>query len=589
MKTRLRWLVIMLAAASLARGADIVWHPWSDEVFAQARRENKFVYMDLEAVWCHWCHVMDSVTYRDPAVIQEMNRSFIAVRVDQDSRPDLAARYEDWGWPATVIYAADGTEIVKKQGYVPPGPMVRLLRAVIEDPSPVDYHDAVPEPAAGSVGGLAPERRQALRKAWIAGYDDKAGGWGFSHKFLDRDGVELALREAAAGNADSARRARDTLRLQRKLMDPVRGGVFQYSVGGSWDEPHFEKIMQMQAENLKIYAQAYAQWGDPACLESAHSIRRYLQEVLTSPDGAFYTSQDADSPSGEEGARYYALDDAGRRAQAMPRIDKHTYARENGWAIEALAQYAAWTGDASADDEAIRAARWVLGNRALPGGGFRHDERDAAGPYLGDTLGMGRAFWSLYQVTADTQWLAHAAGAAEFICAHFSRGAQPGFAASDTMRSAFPPPRPEFDENVSLARFGFVLAAATGRRGFHDMALKALQWAAATGEAESRGFYLAGLLLADNESRGDPLHVAVVGRKDDPGAQALFASALRSPASYKLVEYWDRREGPAPRGEDIYPEGRSAAAFVCAHGACSAPLVNAPSLDARLRKLEAAQ
>ncbi len=575
--------LVLAAAPPAARADAIAWQPWSPAAFAQAKRERKFVLLDLEAVWCHWCHVMDDTTYRDPRVIALFRQHYIAVRVDQDSRPDLANRYEDYGWPATVIYGPDGTEIVKKQGYLPPGGMARLLQAVVDDPSPVDYHDTPPEAPAATATVLSADRRTALRRQWIAGYDEKGGGWGFSHKYLDWDNVELALRDAAVGDADAARRARETLRLQRKLVDPVWGGVYQYSVGGDWDEPHFEKIMQMQAENLRIYSLACAQGGDPACLETAQAIRRYLRDFLTSPEGAFYVSQDADLPSGEPGAGYYTLDDAGRRARGLPRIDRHRYARENGWAIAALAQFAAVAGDPAARREAEDAANWIVARRALPGGGFRHDERDAAGPYLADTLAMGRAFLALNQLTADPAWLGRAAAAADFIRAHFSRGAAAGFAAGGSSRGAFPEPRPEFDENVAVARFAAALAPATGRAADAAMGATALRWLLAPGLTDGRGFYVAGLLLAEEEARTPPLHVAVIGRKDDPEAQALYAAALRAPTSHKLVEWWDRREGPAPRGEDIYPRFPRSAAFVCANGACSSPIFKAKALALRLR------
>jgi len=98
--------------------------------------ENKFVLMDLEAVWCHWCHVMDETTYRDPAVIRLINQKYIAVKVDQDSRPDIANRYEDYGWPATVVFNASGGEIVKRRGYIEPPAMASMLQAIIDDPTP---------------------------------------------------------------------------------------------------------------------------------------------------------------------------------------------------------------------------------------------------------------------------------------------------------------------------------------------------------------------------------------------------------------------------------------------------------------------
>jgi uncharacterized protein YyaL (SSP411 family) len=582
-------LLVILAAASAARAQAVAWNGWSDEVFARARREHKFVLLDLEAVWCHWCHVMDTTTYRDPRVVALLGSNYLAVRVDQDARPDLANRYENYGWPATIIYAPDGTEIVKKQGYVEPDGMARLLRAVIDDPSPVDYHDTAALAAAPAASGaLAPEARAALRRRWLAGYDDRAGGWGSEHKFLDWDTVEYAMREAAHGDARAAQMARDTLRLQRRLLDPVWGGMYQYSVGGGWNEPHFEKIMPMQAEDLRIYALAYAQWGDPADLATAQAIHRFLRDFLTGPDGAFYVSQDADLVPGEHSAEYFALDDAGRRARGVPRIDTHQYARENGWAIAALAQFSASTGDLSARREAEAAAAWAIARRALPGGGFRHDDRDAAGPYLGDTLAMGRAFLALYQLTADRAWLARAGAAGDFIRAHFDRGAAPGFATSDTRQRAFLPPLPQFDENVELARWAVGLAGATGRPEYRAMADSALRWLLAPDVNRTRGFYIGGLLLAESEARTDPLHVAVIGGKDDPQAQALYAAALRAPTAHKLIEWWDRREGAAPRGEDIYPTLLRPAAFVCANGACSSPIFAAPALTARLARIAAA-
>jgi uncharacterized protein YyaL (SSP411 family) len=574
-----------LLSAGSARAEGIVWHPWSNAIFAQARREHKFVLLDLEAVWCHWCHVMDDTTYRDAQIAAQIGANYLAVRVDQDARPDLASRYEDYGWPATVIYGPDGAEIVKKQGYLPPAGMARLLREVVADPSPVRYRDSRPEPPAATDTVLSAERRSRLRQQWMAGYDEVKGGWGFSHKYLDWDNAELALREAARGDATADRRGRDTLRLQRKLVDPVWGGVYQYSVDGDWNEPHFEKIMPMQAEDLRIYAVAYAQWADPADRATAEAIHGYLHAFLTGPGGAFYVSQDADLSAAVSGADYYAWDDRGRRAHGYPRIDQHRYARENGWALAGLAELAAVTGESAPRTEAIAAADWVIAHRALPGGGFRHDDQDAAGPYLGDTLAMGRAFLALDQLTADARWLARASAAADFIRAHFARVAAEGFASSDTSRPTFPAPRPEFDENVALVRFSAGLAAATGNPADRALGAQALRWLLTPGLAEERGYYVAGLLLAEEEARTDPLHIAIVGAKDDPAAQALFAAALRSPTAHKLVEWWDRREGPAPRGEAIYPELPEAAAFVCDHGACSLPIATPAALERRLVKL----
>jgi uncharacterized protein YyaL (SSP411 family) len=586
MKRRLLFAGIFAFALLPARADDaaIAWQPWSGAAFAQAAREHKLVLLDLEAVWCHWCHVMDAESYHNPQVVALMNRHYIAVRVDQDSRPDLASRYEDYGWPATIVFAADGSEIVRRRGFLPPDEMIAMLQAIIDDPTPGPSVQAAVKPNVAGDATIPAEKLAAWRVRVLAGYDTKLGGWGMGHKFLDWDNVEYAMEQAGAGDARFAAMAKEMLVLQRKLIDPAWGGVYQYSAEGDWDHPHFEKIMQMQAEDMRIYAQAYSRWGQSADLQSARDIYRYLRTFLTSPDGVVYTSQDADLVDGQHAADYFALDDAGRRARGIPRIDTHIYARENGWAIRALAEMYAATGEESFLDEAERAAQWILAHRAFAGGGFRHDEHDPAGPYLGDTLAMGRAFLQLYAVTGDRAWLAQARAAADFIAGHF-RAIPAGWATADLTNGARPVPEPEFDENVALSRFANLLARFTGEARYRAMAAHALRWLAAPEVERQRGSFIGGLLLAEVEFSADPLHIAVVGRKDDPVARQLFAAALRAPDTYRLIEWWDRREGPAPRGEDIYPELPRATAFICANGACSSPVFDGPALSARLKKL----
>ena len=589
MKRRLLLAALLALAGGGARAADgIAWQPWSAGAFAQAKRENKFVIMDLEAVWCHWCHVMDETTYRDPGVISLLGARYIAVRVDQDSRPDLSNKYEDYGWPATIVFAADGSEIVRRRGYMDPAEMASMLQAIIDDPSPGPSVTSLPA-GRGAAAAAAPDATAAeLQRRLVSGYDRTIGGWSTEHRFLDAANVEYCLRAASRGDAEAGAIARDMRRLQVQLLDPAWGGVYQYSAAGDWVHPHFEKIMSMQADDLRIYSLSAALWPDWGYWAEAGGIARYLKGFLQSPDGSFYTSQDADLVPGEHAAEYFSLGDAGRRARGIPRVDTHRYARENGWAIAALCAYSAATGEPAPLGDAVRAAGWVVEERPLPGGGFRHDAADAAGPFLGDTLAMGSAFLALYQATGDAAWLGRAEAAADFVRAHFGRGADAGFASSDTQAQSFPAPLPEFDESVALARFANLLGHASGRPGDHAMAESALRWASSPENAGRRGAYTGGLLLAGEELRTEPLHVTVVGGKDDPAARAMFAAASRAPTAYRLVEWWDRREGPPPRGESIFPDLDRSAAYLCANGACSAPIPDAAALSGRLAKAVAA-
>ncbi|MEO6183526.1 MAG: DUF255 domain-containing protein, partial [Verrucomicrobiota bacterium] len=169
------------------------WEKWSDQIFTRAKKEKCFVLLDLEAVWCHWCHVMEEKTYSNPEVIRLLKSKYICVRVDQDARPDLSNRYEDYGWPATVIFKSDGGEIVKRRGYIPPEQMITLLEAVIKDPSPGPSIQPSPQIQFAAHAVLSPSLREEIQERFFAAYDSDKGGWNGSHKFLNWDSVELCL------------------------------------------------------------------------------------------------------------------------------------------------------------------------------------------------------------------------------------------------------------------------------------------------------------------------------------------------------------------------------------------------------------
>jgi len=568
-------------APASQNSSPIDWQPWSNAIFDQAKRENKFVLLDLEAVWCHWCHVMDETTYKSPEVIALIESKYIPVRVDQDSRPDLSNRYEDYGWPATVVFSPTAGEIVKRQGYIEPRQMIAMLKAIIADPTPGPSVRPEPEMKFPDSALMSADLRAELERRYFGQYDSKHGSWGLDQKYLDWTSTEYAMARARAGDTKSGEMARQSLNAQFNLIDPVWGGVYQYSVGGDWNQPHFEKIMNFQAGNLRIYSLAYEEWRDPRYLKAAQDVQRFLKTFLTSPEGAFYTSMDADLIEGKHSAAYFKLDDAGRRKLGVPRIDQHVYSRENGWAIDALAVLYAASGDRQYLGEAEQAAQWIIENRAIEGGGFRHDTKDIAGPYLADTLTMARAFLTLYEVTGDRVWLGRAESAAQFMRANFADSAA-GFVTSKATDRSYTP-RPERDENILLARFANLLSHYTGNSEYHAMAERAMRYLAAPEIAK----YLptAGTLLADREIASDPIHMTIVGHKDDPAAQALFQAAAAYPSGYLRLEWWDTREGKLPNPDVLYPELKTAAAFICTGNACSSPIHDPGAIGTKADKL----
>jgi uncharacterized protein YyaL (SSP411 family) len=394
------------------------WVAWTDGAFAQAKRERKFILLDCAAEWCHWCHVMDETTYLDPEIGRILSNRFVAIRVDIDARPDLAERYGDWGWPATIIFSPDAEEIGKFRGYLAPDELKGAL-ADIESSNPLVVNRLRDEPKnATPVATDPPAPTDAL--GWVGvrvtrdmdeWYDPDEGGWGRRQKAPIGANIEFELRRMAHGDVVARQRAVFSLEKQQALMDPVWGGVSQYSASTNWDEPHFEKLMAVQAANLEAYARGYQETSNEAFLADAKKIDNYLEAFLTSTNGTFFATQDADLNAHEkdkpfvDGHTYYALNDAGRRKLGIPRIDTHVYARENGLAIAALCTLYEVTHDEAVLKRARRAADAILVSHITDDGSVWHDADRKTGPfYLADAAAFGFGLARLGLVSGDPHY-----------------------------------------------------------------------------------------------------------------------------------------------------------------------------------------
>ncbi|MBA3859019.1 MAG: hypothetical protein C0507_19100 [Cyanobacteria bacterium PR.3.49] len=586
-------------AESAHNQSKVNWSDWSEAIFQRAKKEGKLVLLDLEAVWCHWCHVMDEKTYADPNVIRLMNKHIIAVKVDQDSRPDLSNKYEKYGWPATIIFNSDGKELAKRSGYLDADEFKTLIKELAANPDKPEP-EAVAESITYSCNNvLSAEQRKDLVFKHVDGYDAEHGGWGIGgHKFLDWNSLEYSLQLAKQGDKEALERVRKTLDAHHKLLDPVFGGVYQYSTNGDWDHPHFEKIMETQAECLRLYAVAGMVLQDSKYIDSAKSIEKYLRNFMLSPDGAFYTSQDADLKPGEHSADYFNLNDKERREKGIPRIDKHIYSRENGWAINAVTFLYMATGESQYLKEAEKATEWIIANRSLDGGGFRHDENDRGGPFLGDTLAMGRAFLSLYGATGDAKWLKLATKAADFMGAHFENlpavadktidgkaAASAGFLTAEAKSNTIAVPEPLLEENQSICRFANLLYQYTGEAKYKQMAETAMRYLSTPEIVAKRRILVAGTLIADHEISHVPAHITVVGKKSDPQARQLFFAAVQSPIIYRRIDWLDKSEGTVPNLDVDFPDLGKPAAFVCAGNRCSSPAYQPDDLNKLIERM----
>lgn len=334
------------------------WNPLRANVFQRAAAEGRLVVFDGAANWCHWCHVMDETTWRDPAVLALLRDRFVAAREDVDTRPDLAARYAAWGWPATIILDAQGRELARYRGYLTPAQMLAALHAALRDPSPL------PDAEVAAVQSLPLEHRLAdALDQMDRAYDPAHGSWGTNQKVALGDNLQVELLRASQGDPAAGARARETLTRQRRIYDPVWGGVYQYSAGTTWDDPHFERLMSFQTPTVRAALRAGRVLEDPAFTRDAQAIGHFLLDHLRDEDGAFHGSMDADVNAHDRAARfvdghvYFALPDTERRRLGLPHVDPGAHPRDNGMAIEALVAL----HDATHEEVWLTAARQAAG------------------------------------------------------------------------------------------------------------------------------------------------------------------------------------------------------------------------------------
>jgi uncharacterized protein YyaL (SSP411 family) len=425
------------------------WHAWSAETFAKARAEKKPLLVDGAAEWCHWCHVMDETTYADAEVGRLLNERFIAVRVDIDARPDLAERYGDWGWPATIVLSPDAEELGKYRGYLETQRLLEILKSV---------GDAKPEAAEAPLPGIPvselPRAVAHAKESFAFFRDPDEGGYGIRKVPIGLNVVwELSSGDRAHGLF--------TLKKQRALIDRVWGGIYQYSAARHWNEPHFEKLLTYQAPNLEALSLGYELSHDAALLDDARLLARYLTTFLSSDDGGFYVNQDADLNAHAkdkpfvDGHVFYALDDAGRRALGVPWVDTHVYAFENGLAISALVRFSRAAKEPEALARAVKAAQALSKGHVLPDGGVRHEASGKGAFFLSDAASVVIAFVRLSEATGDAQWKTKAEQIAERLWERFG-GAPHGALFDSTVdpdaQGVFARRRASFGPNILGAR-----------------------------------------------------------------------------------------------------------------------------------------
>ena len=327
----------------------VEWYEWGEEAFARARAEDKPILLDIGAVWCHWCHVIDRESYEDPGLAAFINKHFVPVKVDRDESPDVDVRYQtaisavsgQGGWPLTGFLLSDGRPFYGGTYFPPQDSMGRpSFRRVLESIAEAfrtrrdDVEQAAAallgavqqaETFAGARGNWTPAIVNELTGSILQHFDSHHGGFGSGPKFPHSAAIDLLLeRFQATRDPQLLLAAQTTLEKMARggVYDQLGGGFHRYSVDERWLVPHFEKMSYDNSELLKNYLHGYAITHNPFFRETAIGIIRWVDTVLSDREhGGFYASQDADISLDDDGDYFtWTLDEV--RAVLSPELSR---------------------------------------------------------------------------------------------------------------------------------------------------------------------------------------------------------------------------------------------------------------------------
>ena len=308
----------------------VKWMPWGDAAFARAKREDKAILLDIGAVWCHWCHVMDRESYEDAETAALINELFIPVKVDRDERPDVDARYQravqtmtgQGGWPLTAFLTPDGDTFFGGTYFPPTDQYGRpSFKRVLSEVARIwrNERTRAAEAVAGirdrlkqyseaetQSGNVQPQMVTDTVEALAEAFDFRFGGFGRAPKFPNPGALALLLDHHIDSGAEwSGRMVRETLDAMARggMYDQLGGGFHRYSTDARWLIPHFEKMSYDNGPLLEVYARAAAVFDSNLYREITHGIVDHYEDIAGRllQLGGFPASQDADITDQDDG------------------------------------------------------------------------------------------------------------------------------------------------------------------------------------------------------------------------------------------------------------------------------------------------
>ena len=608
----IRWLLCVWSLAlfppPVLSGASstIQWLEWGDQAFDRAEAEDKLIVLDLTAVWCHACHVMDETTYADPLVVRVLNSEFIPVRVETDQRPDVEARYGRGGWPTTSILLPSG-EILFQANVLPPEAMIEALRTSAafyrENKRDVMQRAAeVWEKVEGARrsrvqprGTIHPAMETQILNAMKMQYDHVHGGFRDAPKFFEPEAIHLAFaRRFWRHDSECEQMALFTLDQQLKLYDPVWGGFFRYAEEADWSKPHYEKMLLNQASNLINYLEAYQLTQQRKYREIVEGTMQYVMRFLADREhGGFYASQSADvhnvvgSGPSISGDAFFALNEVERLTAGIPYVDRTILTDGNGLMAASYLKVAQAMGHSQAREFALKTLRRLYKERYQPGRGLAHLVQKGQPREFGllaDQVFFTGALIEAFVTTGVLRYLeqAEAIMADAVSLLEDTQGGGffdrvPGMSALGLLKF----PHRDLAVNAALSIVFSDLFYLTGKSLYREKAQNVLQFLV----GRTGPLPIAQIGRAINRFLHYPVHIVVIGEKSKAEAQSLFLHGLALYVPGKIVRFLDPRVDSLSIGEVTFPKVSAPLAYVCTERLCSSPIARADALPDRFQEV----
>ncbi len=541
------------------------WQHFDADIFTRAKKENKLVLLHLRANWCHWCHVMEEKTYADKKVIAYLNKNYIACTEDHDERQDLTSLYNDYGWPATIIFDSNGNELLKEPGYISAEEFLPSLMKLRKNPKKMESDFVSTDPRSQNETAIKASL-QTVNDRFRNSLDFQGGGFVFGQKYIEFDTFEYALSHFRSDSLSQW--IRNSIVNSAGIYDKAWGGVFQYSTHNDWDHVHYEKLLFIQARYMKMYCWYFKLFGDSSALKQAEGIAKYVDRFLKAPNGGYYNAQDADLIKGEKSHEYFALSDAERIKKGIPDIDSNVYTSDNAQYCEALTILWAASGKEKYLTAALNCTDFLMSTRKT-NTAYMHGSKYASTVSLKDNIWMAQNLLMQYRATQKEVYKNEAGKILQNVINTFpsGQGYFYTYVGKSAIKSSY-----NISENIQACR---VLNYASHVFSNPDHKTKATEiFNFLTNEKVIDNMSTEpGILSASEEIKTEPITAALMIKKGEALRSDYIPSCVSIPHFYFNAAIYNKETVIADK-KDLFDSFDENFTVLCTSSYCSSPMFN---------------